>query len=108
MLRMARLAKREKVEVLSMGSEFRDAVGKTWEWVRVINAVRKVYKGKLTYIANHDVSIHNNLPDFFRESFFFPLSVFSHPYLHMLGFRHSGNLEQLSPLWICSCRLTPE
>lgn len=53
---MAKLAQKEKVDVLSVGSELRDSEHRVDQWKNVINIVRGVYKGKLTYIANHDVS----------------------------------------------------
>lgn len=53
-IKMAQLAQREKVDVFCIGSEYRASENKTSSWLRVIAAVRAVYKGKLTYIANHD------------------------------------------------------
>lgn len=55
-LSMARLAEREGVDVMAVGSEYRASVNKTGRWINSINQIRKVYSGKLTYIGNHDVS----------------------------------------------------
>lgn len=55
-VRMARIAQREKVDIFAMGSEYARAIHRTSQWIKVIQRVRAVYKGKLTYIANHDVS----------------------------------------------------
>lgn len=54
--RMARIAQRERVEIFSIGSEYVRAIHRTWQWLRIIRRLRGVYKGQLTYIANHDVS----------------------------------------------------
>lgn len=54
---MAKLAQKEKVNILSIGSELRDSERHVDQWKNVIKIVRGVYKGKLTYIANHDVSL---------------------------------------------------
>lgn len=54
-IQMARLAQQEKVHLFSLGSEYRTAVDKTSQWINVVNKVRSVYKGKVTYVANHDV-----------------------------------------------------
>lgn len=54
-LRMATLAQQEKVDILSIGSEYVGTLGNNAAWLDTIRLVRQVYKGKLTYIANHDV-----------------------------------------------------
>lgn len=54
-VQMARLAQRERVDLFSMGSEYQAAVDKTDEWVKVIKKVRAAYKGRITYVGNHDV-----------------------------------------------------
>ncbi|RMG60766.1 MAG: hypothetical protein D6715_14740 [Calditrichaeota bacterium] len=54
-LRMARLAREEGIEMLSIGTEFRQAVRQRPQfWKRLIKAVRQVYTGALTYTANWD------------------------------------------------------
>lgn len=53
-MRMARLARREKVDILSVGSEYKPTRQSQLMWYYTIKKVRSVYKGKLTYIANHD------------------------------------------------------
>lgn len=51
---MARIAQRERVDILAVGSEYRRTLKAPNMWRHTIRKVRTVYKGKLTYIANHD------------------------------------------------------
>lgn len=55
-LRVAKIAQAENVEMLSIGSEYVKTLWNTAKWVETIRSVRRIYKGKLTYISNHDVS----------------------------------------------------
>lgn len=56
-IRMALLAQQERVDILSVGSEYDATLANVNKWIQTINKVRSVFKGKLTYIANHDVSL---------------------------------------------------
>lgn len=51
---MARIAQEEKVEIFSVGSELRASEDKLKQWTKTIGLVKRVYKGSLTYVANHD------------------------------------------------------
>lgn len=51
---MARIAQRERVDILAVGSEYRRTLAAPNLWRHTIRKVRAVYKGRLTYIANHD------------------------------------------------------
>lgn len=53
---MATIAQKEKVDIFSVGSELRDSESHVAQWRNIIKVVRGLYHGKLTYIANHDVS----------------------------------------------------
>lgn len=55
-VRWGTLAQRNNVELLVLGTELKSLVGREnrARWERVIQAVRRVYKGKLTYAANWD------------------------------------------------------
>lgn len=55
-IRMAKIAEREKVDIFSIGSELRETLHHNSQWKALIKSVRAVYSGKITYIANHDVS----------------------------------------------------
>lgn len=55
---MARVARQHDVDILSVGSELRESEHRVGQWKKVIAVCRREYKGKLTYIANHDVSFH--------------------------------------------------
>jgi hypothetical protein len=53
-LHYARLAQREGVEYLSIGSELCSTEARSDEWSVLIDAVRAVYRGKLLYSSNWD------------------------------------------------------
>lgn len=95
---MARLAQQEHVDIFSLGSEFREAVPRTRQWIKVIRDVRAVYKGKLTYIANHDV--RNLISDFafalFSQSSIDTLTHMTHPPTRsILTVVHEGQVLQI-------------
>jgi hypothetical protein len=51
---LARLAARERVELLSVGSELSTLDGERGPWVKLVRAIRAVYPGALTYSGNWD------------------------------------------------------
>lgn len=51
-LRYARIAEAEQVDLFVVGNEQEDNTGNAEEWRRVIAAVREVYHGPITYAAN--------------------------------------------------------
>ncbi|CAN8062605.1 unnamed protein product [Agarophyton chilense] len=53
-IKMARIAQEERVDLFSLGSEYRNAEKQLKQWLITIDAVKDVYTGRLTYIANHD------------------------------------------------------
>ena len=55
-MKMAKIAQSEHVEIMAVGSEYRGTLWNTYAWRQVIKRVRTVYKGRLTYVGNHDVS----------------------------------------------------
>lgn len=55
-VKMAAIAQDHNVDIFAVGSELRDTLPRLGYWRYVIKRVRKIYSGKLTYIANHDVS----------------------------------------------------
>lgn len=72
-LRMARVAAKSGVDVLSIGSEYVATLDNTAKWRETIRKVRQVFKGELTYIANHD-SYHN--VKFFHQLDFISISAY--------------------------------
>src|SRR5207253_649355 len=54
LVRLARLAERRGVELLSVGSELSTLDGDRAPWVPLVAAVRAVYRGALTYSGNWD------------------------------------------------------
>lgn len=56
-MKMARIAQQENVEVFAIGSELKETLRYTYYWKLLAKRVRKVYKGEMTYIANFDVRI---------------------------------------------------
>lgn len=78
MLKMARLADSLSIDMLSIGAEFKIATKKRPQfWSSLIDTVRKVYKGKLTYAANWDefdrIPFWNKL-DYIGIDAYFPIS----------------------------------
>lgn len=73
---MGKFAQTEKVEMMAVGSEYRTLDQMTAMWKGVITKVRGVYKGQLTYVANHDsynkVKFFGSL-DFISLAGYFPL-----------------------------------
>lgn len=53
-LRYARLAEAERVEILSVGSELCSSEAREAQWRALIGAVRAVYRGRILYSANWD------------------------------------------------------
>ena len=78
-LHYARLAERNNIEVLSIGTELHTTVKmRPNDWRRIIREVRKVYQGKLTYSANwyeefEDVAFWTEL-DLIGIQGYFPLT----------------------------------
>jgi len=78
MLKLARLADSLNIEMLSVGAEFKTATQKRAQfWSSLIDTVRKVYRGKLTYAANWDeydkITFWNKL-DYIGIDAYFPLT----------------------------------
>lgn len=94
-VRMARIAQEEGVALFSVGSELRNTIEERGEWLRVISAIRAVYKRPITYVANHDsferVSFWDQL-DFISLSAYFKL-------LDSLPNGTSPDLAQTKLLW---------
>lgn len=85
MMYFVKLAAEEKVEMICIGTEYRNAVKKRPAfWINLINDIRKIYSGKLTYCANWDdydnVSFWAAL-DYVGISGYFPLSEKQNPTL---------------------------
>jgi Glycoside Hydrolase Family 113 len=73
LVRLARLAASEEVELLSIGSELSSLEHHTDQWRRTIGAVRSVFPGTLTYSANWD---HLGVIEFWRDLDFVSLSAY--------------------------------
>ncbi|MCB9638624.1 MAG: hypothetical protein H6728_02255 [Myxococcales bacterium] len=78
----ARIAQRYQADMFSVGVEYRLTLHREKEWRRLIAAVRKVYKGKLTYSANWDT--YDKVPfwdalDLIGIQAYFPISSAKNP-----------------------------
>lgn len=95
-VRIGRIAQRENVSILSVGSELKATVRQKKEWNLVIRQVRLVFKRHLTYVANHDsyrrVSFWQSL-DFISISSYFEL-------LDSLPNGKSPDLAHTKKLWL--------
>jgi hypothetical protein len=79
----ARIAERNKVEILCIGTEFKKAVQQRPKfWRKLIKEIREHYSGLLTYCSNwdsfEDVPFWKDL-DLIGISAYFPLSDHTHP-----------------------------
>ncbi len=98
----AALAEREKVEILSLGTEMNSFVqARPQFWLDLIAEVRQVYKGKLTYAENWD-KVHN-VPfwgdlDYIGVDAYFPLSEERSPTLADLKEGWESHKKQLKSL----------
>ncbi|MFC5282090.1 glycoside hydrolase family 113 [Pedobacter alpinus] len=89
----AKLAAEENVEMICIGTEYRNAVKKRPAfWLKLTKDIRAIYSGKLTYCANwddyEDVSFWKAL-DFVGVSAYFPLSEAQKP-----------SVKELEKAWI--------
>ncbi|MBL0332498.1 MAG: hypothetical protein IPP08_02415 [Chlorobiota bacterium] len=87
-LRLAKLADSNKVEMFCIGTEWKNAVKERPKfWFYLIDSVRKYYSGKLTYAANWDE--YHNVPfwselDFIGVDAYFPLLKIKTPSIETL------------------------
>jgi len=107
LLHYARLAEREGMEALAVGTELHQAaVGREADWRRLISEVRQVYRGRLTYCANwhreyEEVRFWDAL-DFIGVQAYFPVSAGPKPTVEELveGWRaHLPAIERLARQW---------
>jgi len=83
-LRYAELAERNKVEIFAVGTELEGTTFSRWEakWRGVIESVRSVYSGYLTYCANwteYEEVPFWDMMDFIGIDAYFPLSAVNEP-----------------------------
>lgn len=88
-LHYARLAAKYNVELFCIGTELSNTTTSRWKekWADIINEIRKVYKGPLTYAANWDeyetVSFWEDV-DYIGMDAYFPLTKTDNPPLEEL------------------------
>jgi len=54
LVQYARIAQSDGAQMIDIGTEFKSLEGDTTQWLALIQAVRQVYSGQLTYSANWD------------------------------------------------------
>lgn len=101
-LDFARLAQENKVELFCLGTEHYSSISHDNQyWLGLIEEVRKVYKGKITYAANWDnydkIPFWNKL-DYIGVDAYFPLSDKSQPSIKELEIRWSNWKSKLEAL----------
>ena len=106
MLRYAKMAAENKVELFCIGTELKSSLKNAPEqWISLVKEIKTIYKGKLTYAANWDGEF-NLVPfwdqmDFLGIQAYFPLTKHVKPELDEIknGWdRHIVNLEELSAI----------
>lgn len=85
----SRLAERKKVELLCLGAEMDGTVKKNEEWSRLIDEVRKAYKGPLIYEA-HGVIDFDKLPMWYGK-----LDMIGYSFYGAVSPRPGANLEEM-------------
>lgn len=106
LLEFARLADAMQVELFCIGNELQNFVLKRPAfWKNLIQQVKKIYKGKLTYAANWDEYKHFPLwgqMDFIGINAYFPLSASFSPTADSLlkdWDRHLPGIQQIQKKW---------
>jgi len=92
LLKMGHLSERKKVEMLSIGSEFNSLEKYEDKWNDLIQNIRKVYTGKLTYSVNWD-----SLDD---ERFFKQLDAIGVSGYFSLTKGNNPSINELKDAWI--------
>ena len=88
-LRYARIAEETKAELFCVGTELKTSIKEQPEkWESLIDEIRQIYKGELTYAANwHDeyehVTFWDKL-DYIGIQAYFPLTTIEHPNLETI------------------------
>lgn len=89
MLRYARIAQETKTELFCVGTELKTSIKKQPEkWVSLIDEIRQIYTGELTYAANwydeyEHISFWNKL-DYIGIQAYFPLTKVENPDLETI------------------------
>ncbi|MFQ3174112.1 MAG: hypothetical protein ACI9WT_002100 [Flavobacterium sp.] len=88
-LDFAKLAEEEKIELFCFGTELENPIAKRPEyWMQLIQKIKKIYSGKLTYAANWDdfetIPFWNEL-DYIGIDAYFPLSAEETPSIVLLN-----------------------
>jgi hypothetical protein len=88
-LDFAKLAEEEKIELFCFGTELENPIAKRPKyWMQLIQKIRKIYSGKLTYAANWDsfetIPFWNEL-DYIGIDAYFPLSTEETPSIEILN-----------------------
>jgi hypothetical protein len=88
-LDFVKLAEEEKIELFCFGTELENPIAKRPEyWMQLIQKIRKIYSGKLTYAANWDsfetIPFWNEL-DYIGIDAYFPLSTEETPSIEVLN-----------------------
>jgi hypothetical protein len=99
-LDFAKLAEEEKIDLFCFGTELENPIAKRPEyWMQLIQKIKKIYSGKLTYAANWDdfetIPFWNEL-DYIGIDAYFPLSSEETPSIAKLNEswkKHLGKME---------------
>lgn len=86
MLHYAKLAEYAKVELFCIGTELRSTLkNKSDKWLELIDEIRQIYSGKLTYASNWDDNSFYNNPKFWKAidyigiQAYYPLTTHKNP-----------------------------
>lgn len=98
----AQLAEKNKIEILCVGTELTIASSHEAQWRNLIQEIRKVYSGKLTYAANFDKEYEQvefwDALDFIGIQAYFPLSKNTNPSTEELSVSWTGHLKSIEKI----------
>ena len=99
-LTYAKIAEKQSVEMLCIGTEYKIAATKReLFWRGLVKAIRKIYKGKVTYAANWD-NYHNikfwDVLDYIGIDAYFPLSQTKNANVMELNLKWEGIIKELN------------
>jgi len=102
-LHYAQLAEKNKIEILCIGTELTIASAHEERWRKLIQEIRKVYSGKLTYAANFNEEYQQvkfwDVLDFIGIQAYFPLSQTNNPTTQEMANNWSMHLQSVERVY---------
>ncbi len=101
-LHYAQLAEANQIEILCVGTELMYASAYEAEWRNLIEEIRKIYSGKITYAANFDQEYEKvkfwDALDFIGIQAYFPLSQNNNPSAEEMAVNWTAHLKSIEQI----------